>query len=416
MWTSMGSYTGTWSPMANIITALSYTRCSQMTGDVGMRRKGLEMYQNALVSIRTALYKKSTKFAPDTILAIGIMSIYEALEDATGIKGETHSSAFVNLIQLMGPKAMVDDPIHDIFCICRVHAICQALQHRRSTFFSQQDWLTLPFNGRQKGNYNLLTDLVAELCTYLEAGDILDSTASSTSSSASPPIAPLRARISLQKACLSLQTRFKTWSTRAETLAEFPTPKYMDQETARAGSLDSRANATASFYIPLEFDKFETAETYLLYWTACLMLLQVLKSNNCALVELVLKSASLDVSLSSTSASSTFPSREKSRYSIPDSTVDDFDMATSIAASMEYCLRQDNGLFGVGPVILPLNTAMAWFESQPSCWQRLKWCRDLLQLMPFIQAGQLFRGLRVSRIAVKGEGDERVPVVIEEVC
>jgi hypothetical protein len=46
------------------------------------------------------------------------------------------------------------------------------------------------------------------------------------------------------------------------------------------------------------------------------------------------------------------------KYVILDTTVDDFDMATSIVASMEYCLRQENGLLGVGPTIGPLNAAI----------------------------------------------------------
>ncbi|MAD86852.1 MAG: hypothetical protein CL912_28180 [Deltaproteobacteria bacterium] len=77
MWSFMGSYTGTWSPMASIIAALCYTRCSQMTGDVVMRRKGLEMYQNALMAKQVALGRRRTAFEPETVLAIGIMSIYE---------------------------------------------------------------------------------------------------------------------------------------------------------------------------------------------------------------------------------------------------------------------------------------------------------------------------------------------------
>ncbi|KAL2061167.1 hypothetical protein VTL71DRAFT_7440 [Oculimacula yallundae] len=414
---SMGSYCGNWSPIANIMTALSYTRCSQITGDIEMRRKGLEMYQHALVSIRNALYSKTTTFAPETILAIGMMSVFAALEEAAGGKGELHSSAFVNLIRIMGPEAMKSDPMHDIFSICRVHAICQALQERRATFFSQKDWLTLPFKNRQKGNYNLMADLVAELCTYLEASDILDSPTSSL-------LNTFQARLNLQTACLYLRTRFSEWATSARTLTESPLPRYMDHETARAGSLDPNSSATASFYIPLEFDKFETAETYLLYWTACLMLSQVLKSNNTALLALHSQSSSPDpqtaASPTSASTSSTPPLKSKSKtrstYLIPDSTIEDFDMATSIAASMEYCLRQDNGMFGVGPVILPLNTAMSWFQSQPSCWQRLKWCTELLQLMPLIQAGQLFRGLKVSRIAIEGEGEGSVSVVEEGCC
>lgn len=295
--------------------------------------------------------------------------------------------------------------------------ICQALQQRRATFFSRPEWLSLPFRTHLKNNYNLLADLVAELCTHLEAADILASPTISTCLS----INPLTARLSLQKSCLSLRARFTEWAARLSTLAEFPPPRYMDQETARARSEDMGGDATASFYIPLEYDKFETAETYLLYWTACLMLSDILQNNNTALIDMLSKSpsqdpASLDSPCStSTTSSSTIPSKSKSKHQMPDSTVEDFDMATSIAASMEYCLRQDNGLFGVGPVILPLNTAMAWFETQPSCWRRLKWCRDLMQLMPLIQAGQLFRGLRVSGIAMKGEGDESVPVVIEAV-
>ncbi|PVH81377.1 hypothetical protein DL98DRAFT_531282 [Cadophora sp. DSE1049] len=407
MWNSMGSYTGAWSPMASIIAALCYTRCSQMTGDVAMRRKGLEMYQNALVAIRMALGRRSTAFEPDTVMAIGIMSIYEALEDATGSKGEMHSSAFVNLIRLMGPEAVASDPIHDIFCICRVHAICQALQQRRTTFFSRPEWLSIPFKTHPKNNYNLLADLVAELCTYLEAADILSSSTLSTSL----PISPFTARLSLQSSCLSLRARFAAWATCPSTLAEFPPPRYMDQETARARSPETSGSATASFYIPLEYDKFETAETYLLYWTACLMLSGILKNNNKALLDLAAQSPSTDPRASaspsststSSSSSSSFPPRLKSKYRISDSTVEDFDMATSIAATMDYCLRQDNGLFGVGPVILPLNTAMAWFETQPGCWQRLKWCRDLLKLMPLIQAGQLFRGLRLAPTMARKE-------------
>ena len=48
-----------------------------MTGDVVMRRKGLEMYQNALMAKQVALGRRRTAFEPETVLAIGIMSIYE---------------------------------------------------------------------------------------------------------------------------------------------------------------------------------------------------------------------------------------------------------------------------------------------------------------------------------------------------
>ncbi len=47
-----------------------------MTDDVVMR-KGLEMYQNALMAIQVALGRRRTAFEPETVLAIGIMSIYE---------------------------------------------------------------------------------------------------------------------------------------------------------------------------------------------------------------------------------------------------------------------------------------------------------------------------------------------------
>ena len=76
MLAELGNYSGIWSLVANAMSALAYTRCSHLTGDAGMRRKGLEMYQNDLVSIRGALDRRNTTFAPETVIAIGIMGLY----------------------------------------------------------------------------------------------------------------------------------------------------------------------------------------------------------------------------------------------------------------------------------------------------------------------------------------------------
>jgi hypothetical protein len=176
--------------------------------------------------------------------------------------------------------------------------------------------------------------------------------------------------------------------------------------------------ATANFHTQRDFKSFDTAEVYLLYWTAMLMLSGAMDKNNKLLIHLITlqfvyqssittpSPLSRSLSISEPTSMSPRTKEQLKPYIIPNTLADDFDHATSITASMDYCLRADNGLFGVGPTIVPLKASIRWYSSQPSCYERMKWCVNLLQLVPLIQGNQLFKGLRVKSLSFKEAEDE----------
>ena len=171
------------------------------------------------------------------------------------------------------------------------------------------------------------------------------------------------------KQSISLQARLDEWE--RTCTVDYPAPWYINHETAEIGP-ESLGLAAASFYIPLDLSKYETAEVYLLHWKANLMLSDALNKN--ALLSLFSTPHKTNPSLTEYPfPKPQSPSRQElQKIEIEDTTSQDFYNATNIAASMEYCLWADNGLFGVGPVILPLNTAIAWFETRPSCREWLE--------------------------------------------
>jgi hypothetical protein len=67
----------TWSLVANVTAALAYITASYMTGDAILKMKGLEIYQNALVSIQGALNKKSITFSAETIIYMAAMGLFD---------------------------------------------------------------------------------------------------------------------------------------------------------------------------------------------------------------------------------------------------------------------------------------------------------------------------------------------------
>lgn len=171
---------------------------------------------------------------------------------------------------------------------------------------------------------------------------------------------------------------------------------------------DSHANdqspgITASFYCPLHFQTMDGAEFYLSLWSARLRLSMTLRQNNVALIALL---GLLPPTYGLVNPDNIeFPPKYfnvKDLYMIPDTTGDDSRRVNSIARSVEYFERQDNGIMGIAPLMTPLHSAIAWFEGQPKCEEEAEWCWKIRDLGSATQAYQLHKALKVSNTAMQG--------------
>ncbi len=261
----------------------------------------------------------------------------------------------------------------------------QCIQFRKSSFFGDSDWLTIPWGNTGKDICQRLYDRGFALGALLEEMDSADLTNAETRTS--------QFSSNLQR-CSELRVDFGGWY--QELLQQSPSPLYWTtKSTIPSDSAQESLTDDASesqILSPFSFPSLRLA-----YITATFWALKLILSSTIALTcGAILSSASANQSSSVDHYLAVDLTNTAHRLLSQHSSLQRLELATNIMRSMPYSLNDSMGLLGAAKSLFPLRAALFFLRRQPG--EELKWCQAVYQEL------ESKKGLRYAREIAKLDG------------
>ncbi len=248
----------------HVVLAMGTAALGQNTGDVNLTQEGKKMYGKALKETAVALRNPARAKSDAFLVVPRLMSVFEILfgaEPKTGAQAKgflSHAVGETALIVSRGPEAYAkSDAAHMLFVNARFRTLIAALRNRKAAIFNQEDWKTLPWEGRVKTPNDLLLDMLCEISAILEEIDNISPRL--PPSSATMTMSPRQRKKALSNTvarCWAVHLQLETWAANHANLIYMPL------------SPSINPNSTD----PITFSDFETAFLTARYWVTGLLL------------------------------------------------------------------------------------------------------------------------------------------------
>ncbi|KAF2827947.1 hypothetical protein CC86DRAFT_202216 [Ophiobolus disseminans] len=301
------------------VLAIGTVAMSKKTGDANLALEGRKLYCRAIVETQRAL-NNTTRSKSTPVLAIPrIMALFEILYGAEGNSGKqanswlSHAEGEMALITARGPNAYSDDDAaHTLFANARFRPLIAAVRTRTRTVLNEEQWKTLPWQGRVKTPNDILLDIMAAIPEILESVDRWGALSSG----------------SIQDEAKDLQTSARCWTLHIKLQRWLALYEHEIHEPVTRTPT------------PIQFPNFEVATMTTRYWVICLLLYTALDTVS---------------RVPPTNEDCTHPDRPHPRH-----------FARLIARSAEYFFREEFGATGATSIAFPLGNTMLFMSRNPS--------------------------------------------------
>ncbi|KAF1927248.1 uncharacterized protein M421DRAFT_422097 [Didymella exigua CBS 183.55] len=279
-------------------------------------RRGRMLYGKALQELRMSLQNPNRRAIEALLATTRLMGLYEILYGADADETisqqarnwMSHAQGEIALIVSRGPQAFTTDTAHLIFTLARYDSAITGIRSRKPIVFNEEQWKTIPWQGRVKTASDTIIDTLLELPGILAELDYLD-----CMSLDDKRFNPLRLKATAE--CWAVHCNLNAWI--AKNSHEVYTP---DIEAP----------------IPLEFPNLGVASISLRYWITATILYQC-----------------LDRALRF-SVNDTLPPYLNRPHGRP--------FARLIVRSVAWLFRKDNGVTGPSAVSFPLGVALMYLR------------------------------------------------------
>lgn len=237
--------------------------------------------------------------------------------------------------------------------------ITHALAHRRRSFLADYKWLTIPWEGIEKSDKDLLLDYLVQLPSLLEQVDM-------ARAECIPHLLQLRLD-TLLKGCQNLERHFKEWY---ENMKDHlgGLSYYIEQPTLTGSTME------ASDFISYNFPDADIAHVMTLYWTGLHILYSIFEACYCIAED-------LSPAVSDNMHEYFDSSRHVNPFRKDSNTKAAMEMMSSaaihLARSIPYFLQPDMNDFGPRIITFPL--AMAIFFPNKLAGGQSAWWTAILQ-------------------------------------
>lgn len=234
---------------------------------------------------------------------------------------------------------------------------------RRSTFLSNPEWISLPWQGFKKPIASDLLDLTASMANIVESGyKLLYRTAMPLDS----PEALLLPSLEIVDQCWKLDVRLQAWYTRLEK--EISGPVYWP-ELSTGVCLVEDPDLGNVFPVAFHFSDLKIAHVCMLYWAT----FSILWSGMASLYQVMERFHPSDGSgdCSRTFRASQLPPLEHRK--------DVTALGKNICQSIKFCIDDQVGGFRPVSVVFPLKVAIEALQCGPNCVRELAWAEAAMK-------------------------------------
>ncbi|KAK4189034.1 hypothetical protein QBC35DRAFT_381125, partial [Podospora australis] len=292
--------------------------------------KALEAYSSALLSVHETLDAPQRPSPVELIAAVMCLLFAELILTTTLESWAAHLEGLGKLIQTCEPEYFSSGIPHRLFVGARPALVVLAIQSRKSSFLTLEQWKVVPFREIVPSSMQVLLGEAAMLPSLIERLDKL--------SGADLEVAKVELR-----ELMASRSRLEAWEIGFLTTREHPRVRY----------------DVPGGYGTLWFDSLTTANGLTHAWSFNVICLANIERIASHFPEL-----SNDIGIARSEIS-----REKKRLSI------------MICQSMEYLVQDNMKLFGPMSGILPLQTAFEAFRDGGSeTMAELRWCEEMLMV------------------------------------
>ncbi|XEU97564.1 hypothetical protein FSHL1_002850 [Fusarium sambucinum] len=148
-----------------------------------LRTKAFEAYRAGLGETAMAIRDPKRATSNGLIAAVRFYRFYEIRYGAKGVVAsgpkqqidsyKAHSDGEMAIFQAKGPCGYWEGPARHLLADSRVVSYIHCVTERKRSFFSEEDWMLLPWKNRKKSPLDLLTDVLVQIPGLLQDLDLL---------------------------------------------------------------------------------------------------------------------------------------------------------------------------------------------------------------------------------------------------
>ncbi|CEI63712.1 unnamed protein product [Fusarium venenatum] len=148
-----------------------------------LRAKAFEAYRAGLRETAMAIRDPKRATSNGLIAAVRLYRFYEIRYGAKGVVSsgpkqqidsyKAHSDGEMAIFQAKGPCGYWEGPARHLLADSRVVSYINCVTDRKRSFFSEEDWMLLPWRNRKKSPLDLLTDVLVQIPGLLQDLDLL---------------------------------------------------------------------------------------------------------------------------------------------------------------------------------------------------------------------------------------------------
>ncbi|KAL9608092.1 MAG: hypothetical protein Q9167_007054 [Letrouitia subvulpina] len=336
--------------------AVCSAKLGRLNDDRILSQESLSLYAQGLKELQKALWNNKLMHSDETLAACMALAMYELMECPAGDRYGyvSHQNGCARMIQLRGAKAYRTGIGHKIFQTFRLQNILQSLEQHRSTYLSEPDWATIPFEESGKDLWNQVLDYVARAPRILGQTDKFKYI---------PIIARLPLTLEIIDECWKIDAELEKLEQKLN--ANMQEPPYTIQISAMAERFSSNLSISNAFPTVFYFPNLRMASTMILYWA----ILLILWTGMSALYTQVTIIKMMDPSAASVELP--FLGHRTGFIAV----------ARNILQSFEYCMQDSMREMGPSTLAAPLDIVVETLKDYPQYSQEVAWAEEALGII-----------------------------------